>query len=99
MKVCSIFSQVLKLFSRGGFEKAVKQHKAERHAQGSRWQCRKRATIVDWWPEMQLTAVLVRRSGAYQTPSLAANPDQTHQFRDRCGRPGSPDRSHQAEES
>jgi hypothetical protein len=29
MKVCSIFSQVLKLFSRGGFEKAVKQHKAE----------------------------------------------------------------------
>jgi hypothetical protein len=30
MKVCSIFSQVLKLFSRGGFEKAVKQHKAER---------------------------------------------------------------------
>jgi hypothetical protein len=34
MKVCSIFSQVLKLFSRGGFEKAVRQHKAERHARG-----------------------------------------------------------------
>jgi hypothetical protein len=34
MKVCSIFSQVLKLFSRGRFEKAVKQHKAERHARG-----------------------------------------------------------------
>ena len=34
MTVCSIFSQVLKLFSRGGFEKAVKQHKAERHARG-----------------------------------------------------------------
>jgi IS4 transposase len=34
MKVCSIFSQVLKLFSRGGFEKAVKQHKVERHARG-----------------------------------------------------------------
>jgi hypothetical protein len=34
MKVCSIFSQVLKLFSRGSFEKAVKQHKAERHARG-----------------------------------------------------------------
>jgi Domain of unknown function (DUF4372) len=34
MKVCSIFSQVLKLFSRGGFEKAVKQHKAEHHARG-----------------------------------------------------------------
>jgi hypothetical protein len=32
MKVCSIFSQVLKLFSRGVFEKAVKEHKAERHA-------------------------------------------------------------------
>jgi hypothetical protein len=32
--VCSIFSQVLKLFSRGDFEKAVKEHKAERHARG-----------------------------------------------------------------
>ena len=34
MKACSIFSQVLKLFSRGDFEKAVKEHKAERHARG-----------------------------------------------------------------
>jgi Domain of unknown function (DUF4372)/Transposase DDE domain len=34
MKVCSIFSQVLKLFPRGEFEKAVKEHKAERHARG-----------------------------------------------------------------
>jgi hypothetical protein len=37
--VCSIFSQVLKLFSRGDFEKAVQEHKAERHArvpQGTR---------------------------------------------------------------
>jgi hypothetical protein len=34
MKVCSIFSQVLKLFSRGEFERAVKEHKAERHARG-----------------------------------------------------------------
>jgi Domain of unknown function (DUF4372) len=34
MKLCSIFSQVLKLFSRGEFEKAVKEHKAERHARG-----------------------------------------------------------------
>src|SRR6266699_1513550 len=33
-KVCSIFSQVLKLFSRGDFEKAVKDHKAERDARG-----------------------------------------------------------------
>jgi hypothetical protein len=33
-KVCSIFSQVLKLFSRGDFEKAVREHKAERHARG-----------------------------------------------------------------
>jgi hypothetical protein len=33
-KVCSIFSQVLKLFSPGDFEKAVKEHKAERHARG-----------------------------------------------------------------
>jgi len=34
MKVCSIFSQVLKLFSRGDFEKAVEEHQAERHARG-----------------------------------------------------------------
>jgi hypothetical protein len=34
MKVCSIFSQVLKLFARGEFEKGVKEHKAERHARG-----------------------------------------------------------------
>ena len=34
MKLCSIFSQVLKLFSRGEFERAVKEHKAERHARG-----------------------------------------------------------------
>ena len=33
-KVCSIFSQVLKLFPRGDFEQAVKEHKAERHARG-----------------------------------------------------------------
>jgi hypothetical protein len=33
-KVCSIFSQVLRLFSRGDFEKAVKKHKAGRHARG-----------------------------------------------------------------
>src|SRR6202166_4569779 len=33
-KVCSIFSQVLRLFSRGEFERAVKEHKAERHARG-----------------------------------------------------------------
>jgi hypothetical protein len=33
-RVCSIFSQVLKLFSRGDFEKAVKEHRAERHARG-----------------------------------------------------------------
>ena len=32
-KVCSIFSQVLKLFPRG-VEKAVREHKAERHARG-----------------------------------------------------------------
>jgi len=33
-RVCSIFSQVLKLFSRGDFEKAVKEPKTERHARG-----------------------------------------------------------------
>ena len=34
MKLCNMFSQVLKLFSRGEFERAVKEHKAERHARG-----------------------------------------------------------------
>jgi IS4 transposase len=34
MQVCSIFSQLLKLVSRRDFEKAVKEHKAERHARG-----------------------------------------------------------------
>ena len=33
-RVCSIFSQLLQLFSRADFELAVKQHKAERHARG-----------------------------------------------------------------
>jgi Transposase DDE domain/Domain of unknown function (DUF4372) len=33
-RVCSIFSQVLQLFSRVEFQAAVRQHKAERHARG-----------------------------------------------------------------
>ena len=33
-QVSSVFSQLLQLFSRGEFERAVKQHKAERHAKG-----------------------------------------------------------------
>jgi len=33
-RVCSIFSQVLQLFPRAEFERAVKNHKAERHARG-----------------------------------------------------------------
>ena len=33
-RVCSIFSQLLQLFSRAEFEAAVQQHKAERHARG-----------------------------------------------------------------
>jgi hypothetical protein len=37
-KVCSIFSQILQLISRTGFEMAVRKHKAERHARGfSSW--------------------------------------------------------------
>lgn len=37
-KVCSIFSQILQLISRTGFEQAVRQHQAERHARGfSSW--------------------------------------------------------------
>src|SRR6476660_3709388 len=33
-RVCSIFSQLLQLFSRVEFETAVQQHQAERHARG-----------------------------------------------------------------
>jgi len=33
-RVCSIFSQLLQLFPRAEFERAVKQHQAERHARG-----------------------------------------------------------------
>jgi hypothetical protein len=33
-RVCSIFSQLLQLFSRSEFEQAVRNHKAERHARG-----------------------------------------------------------------
>src|SRR5205823_3032147 len=33
-RVCSIFSQLLQLFSRLEFQSAVKKHKAERHARG-----------------------------------------------------------------
>jgi len=33
-RVCSIFSQLLQLFPRVEFEKAVKEHQAERHARG-----------------------------------------------------------------
>lgn len=37
-RVCSIFSQILQLISRTGFEAAVRKHKAERHARGfSSW--------------------------------------------------------------
>jgi len=37
-RVCSIFSQLLQLFPRVEFERAVKEHKAERHARGfSSW--------------------------------------------------------------
>jgi hypothetical protein len=36
--VCSIFSQILQLISRTGFDTAVRKHKAERHARGfSSW--------------------------------------------------------------
>jgi len=36
--VCSIFSQMLQLISRSGFDTAVRRHKAERHARGfSSW--------------------------------------------------------------
>jgi hypothetical protein len=34
IKVCSVFSQLLQLFSRGEFTRAVEKHAAERHAKG-----------------------------------------------------------------
>jgi hypothetical protein len=34
IRVSSIFSQMLQLFSRQGFEQAVAEHRAERHARG-----------------------------------------------------------------
>ena len=33
-QVCSVFSQLLQLFSRGEFARAVKKHSTERHAKG-----------------------------------------------------------------
>jgi hypothetical protein len=33
-QVCSVFSQLLQLFSRGEFARAVKEHSAERNAKG-----------------------------------------------------------------
>ena len=36
VRFCSIFSQVLQLISRQGFQRAVKETKAERHARGFR---------------------------------------------------------------
>ena len=36
-RVCSIFSQILQLFSRWEFESAVRKHKAERHARLFCW--------------------------------------------------------------
>ena len=37
-RVCSIFSQLLQLFPRVEFQRAVKEHQAERHARGfSSW--------------------------------------------------------------
>ncbi len=34
IRVSSIFSQMLQLFSRAEFERAVREHRAERHARG-----------------------------------------------------------------
>ena len=39
LQVCSVYSQLLQLFSRGQFARAVKQHQAERNAKGfSSWE-------------------------------------------------------------
>jgi Domain of unknown function (DUF4372) len=39
LQVCSVYSQLLQLFSRGEFARAVKHHQAERNAKGfSSWE-------------------------------------------------------------
>ena len=39
LQVCSVYSQLLQLFSRGQFARAVKHHEAERNAKGfSSWE-------------------------------------------------------------
>jgi hypothetical protein len=39
LQVCSVYSQLLQLFSRGQFARAVKHHQAERNAKGfSSWE-------------------------------------------------------------
>ncbi len=45
-RVCSIFSQLLQLFSRVEFEAAVQQHKAERHARG--FTCWGQFVAISW---------------------------------------------------
>ena len=71
-KVCSIFSQVLRLFSRGDFEKAVKEHKAERHARG----------FTSWG---QFMAMLFCQLGRAHSLRVSAGIKEQH-FRRFCSR-------------
>ena len=48
-QVSSVFSQLLQLFSRGEFARAVKQHSAERNAKGfTCWGSSWRYCFVSW---------------------------------------------------
>jgi len=58
-QVCSVFSQLLQLFSRGEFSRAVKQHSAERNAKG----------FTCWG---QFVAMLFLPSGAVEVPAEVA---------------------------
>ena len=76
MKVCSIFLQVLNLFSRREFEEAVKEHKAEPHARDfTSWGKFLACRLVSWGPDpfvarfpQQTPIITTAASQHYPTP-------------------------------
>ena len=68
-RVCGIFSQVLRLIPRTVFQKAVSEHKAERHARG----------FTCWG---QLVAMLFCHLG--QARSLRENPYRHRRYWPEC---------------
>ena len=60
LQVCSVYSQLLQLFSRGQFARAVKHHEAERNAKGfSSWE--------------QFVAMLFLPVGAFELPARSVH--------------------------